>query len=214
MGVAVTAEPIARTEEPDAPVLAEAPETPVFLGARRRVTWLRAAGAAVGALVVLWLIALVAGVLGFGNVTGLSLPGLDRANKPVLHRTTSPVVPALGGSRSASDARRKSSTSISLRARGTPPRSRSRVFAGRRARGQGRSSAPRRAATRTPSISASPSAGTIHGKHLGSNSGSGTSSPSTSTSHRVAAPGRQRSVTAAPAPASPNARRNRLTTTG
>jgi hypothetical protein len=211
--VAVTAESTARTEELDAPVLVEAPETPVFLGARRRVTWLRAAGIAVGALVVLWLIALVAGVLGFGNVTGLSLPGLDRANTPVLHRTTSPAVPALGGSRSASDARRKSATSISLRARGTPSRSRSGVVAGRRARGQGRSSAPRRLATRTPSTSASPSAGTIHGKHLGT-SGSGTSSPSTSNSHRAAAPGQQRSVTAAPAPASPNARGNRPTTTG
>jgi hypothetical protein len=207
MCVAVTAESIARTEELDAPVV-EAPETPVFLGARRRVTWLRAAGAAVGALVVLWLIALVAGVLGFGNVTGLTLPGLDRANKPVLHRTTSPVVPAL---RSASDARRKSSTSISLRARGTPSRSRSRVVAGRRARGQGRSSAPRRPASGTPSTS--PSAGTIHGKHLG-NSGSGPSSPSTSNSHRAAAPGQQRTAAPAPAPASPNARRNRLTTTG
>jgi hypothetical protein len=213
MGVAVTAESTARTEERDAPVLAEAPETPVFLGARRRVTWLRTAGAAVGALVVLWLIALVAGVLGFGNVTGLSLPGLDRPNKPVLHRTTSPVVPTLGGSRSASGARKKSSTSISLRARGTPSRSRSRVVAGRRARGQGRSSAPRRPATRTPSTSASPSVGTIHGKHLG-NSGSGTPAPSTSDSHRAAAPGQQRSVAAAPAPASPHARRNRPTTTG
>jgi hypothetical protein len=213
MCVAVRAESIARNEEPDAPVLVEAPETPVFLGARRRVTWLRAAGVAAGALVVLWLIALVAGVLGFGNVTGLSLPGLDRTNKPVLHRTTSPVVPALGGSRSAFDPRRKFSTSISLRARGTPSRSRSRVVAGRRARGQGRSSAPRRPAGRTPSTSASPSAGTIHGKHLG-NSGSGISSPSTSNSHRAAAPGQQRIVAAAPAPASPNARRNRLTTTG
>jgi hypothetical protein len=214
MSVAVTAESIVQTEEPDTPVLADEPETPIFLGARRRVTWLRAAGVAVGALVVLWLIALVAGVLGFGNVTGLNLRGLDRPNKPVLHRTAAPVVAALGGSRAASDGRRKSSTSISLRARGTPSRSRgrSRVVAGRRARGQGRSSAPRRPATRTPSTSASPPAGTNRGKHLG-NSGSGTS-PSTSNSHRAAAPGQQRTSPAASVPASPNARRNRQTTTG
>ena len=185
-------------------------ETPVFLGARRRVAWLRAAGVAVGAVVVLWLVALVAGVLGFGSVPGLRLPGLDGAKKPVLHRTAVPVTAVLGGSRTASGIRRTSSTSNSLRARGTPSRDRSPVVAGRRTRGQGGSSARHRSAAKTPSTSASPSAGTVHGKHLGSG-GSGTSSPSTSNPHRATAPGQLRSI---PAPSSPNARSNRLTTTG
>src|SRR4051794_39187639 len=181
-----------QTEALETPVLAEAPETPVFLGARRRVRWLRAAGVAVGALVVLWLIALVAGVLGFGSVTGLSLPGLDGGKKPVLHRTAVPVTAGLGGSRIAPRIRptTSTSTSISLRARGTPSRApgRSRVLAGRRARGRGGSNAPHRSARTAPSTSAAPSAGTVHGRHLG-NGGSGTSSPSTSNSHRAAAPG-------------------------
>jgi hypothetical protein len=197
--VAVTAESIVQTQEPETPVVEV--ETPVFLGARKRVTWLRAAGVGIGALVVLWLVALVAGVLGFGNVTGLSLPGLEGTKKPVLHRTAVPVTAVLGGS---------SSTSNSLRARGTPSSGSSRVLAGRRTRGQGGSSAPHRSAAKTPSTSASPSAGTVHGKHLGSG-GSSTSSPSTSNSHRADAPGQQGTV---PAPSSPNARRNRLTTTG
>jgi hypothetical protein len=199
-------------------------ETPVFLGARRRVTWLRGAGVAVGAVVVLWLVALVAGVLGFGSVAGLGLPGVDGAKAPVLHRAARPAPAALGGLRTASLARQTSSASISLRARGTPShmRGRSRVFAGRRARGQGRSSAPRRPSIRRSSTSAPstrggsvppPSARAGHGRHLGKG-GSGTSSPSTSVSHRAAAPGQQRTKPAASAPSSPNAHRNRLTTTG
>src|SRR5256885_13577902 len=129
-------------------------EPPAPLGPGRRVPWRRPAGIAVGALVVLWLIALVAGVLGFGNVTGLSLPGLDGVKKPVLHRTAVPVTAGLGGSRIAPRIRptTSTSTSISLRARGTPSRApgRSRVLAGRRARGQGGSQAPHRSGRTAP----------------------------------------------------------------
>jgi hypothetical protein len=197
-------------------------ETPVFLGARRRVTWLRGAGVAAGALVVLWLVALVAGVLGFGSVAGLSLPGLDAAKTPVLHRAAGRVTAGPGGLRTSPGLRQMSSTSISLRARGTPSRDRgrSRGFAGRRARGHGRASAPHRRSVGRSRTSAPgsrgrsvavPPARAVHGRHLGKG-GSGTSSPPTSNSHRAGAPGQQRTKPTASAPASPNARRNRLTT--
>jgi hypothetical protein len=202
---ATRTEPTLHTQEP---------ETPVFLGARRRVTWLRAAGLAAGALVVLWLVALVAGVLGFGNVTGLSLPGVEGAKTALLHRSAEQVT--------AAGIRRTSSAS--LRSRGTPAAAggHSQVVARRLAGGQAGSDAAHRRAVTRPSTAApgtkggsvaSPSAGAVHGNHLG-NVGSGTTSPSTSKSHRSAAPGHQRTVTTAPTPSSPNARRNRLTATG
>jgi hypothetical protein len=185
------------------------------------VTWLRAAGLAIGAVVVLWLVALVAGVLGFGNVTGLSLPGLDGPKSAVLHPTA--------GQTTAAGIRRTSSTAISLRSGSTPStvRGRPQIAARGSAGGQAGPGAARRPATTRPSTAAptttsgsvaTPSAGTVHGKHLG-NGGSGTSSPSTSNPstsnpHRTTAPGQQKTVPAASTPTSPNARRNRQTTTG
>ena len=201
MCVAVRAESIVR---------AEGPETQVFLGPRRRVTWLRAGGVAVGVVVVLWLVALVAGVLGFGNVSGLRLPGLDRPTRPVLHRTTEPVT--------ASSIRRASSTGTSPRS--TPSTARSQVLARRGAGGQAGPGGARRPAGTRPSTSTtnagslvSPSVGAIPGNRLGS-SGLGTSSTSTSNSNRTNAPGQQDTRPAAPTPSSPNARANRPTTTG
>ena len=198
-------------------------ETPVFSGARRRLPWLRAAAIAAGALVVLWLAALVAGVLGFEGVSGLSLPGVDGARTPVLHRAPDPEsVSAAGalrpGTAGGSAARRLRAATVH-----------SRLGSGGSASGAG-TSAPRRAtrpaapsgtshsgaARPTASLPATSGSGTSPtvtssgpGRHLGS---SGTGSTTTSSSsHRATAPGQ---LDAKPVPQSSHARSNRTTTIG
>jgi hypothetical protein len=54
---------------------------PVFVaGGRRRHNAVRLAGTTLGLLLAGWLAALAAGVIGFGPLPGLSLPGADHAN--------------------------------------------------------------------------------------------------------------------------------------
>jgi hypothetical protein len=79
-------------------------ERPVFVASDgRRARWLRCAGAAAVILGCLWLAGLGVGMLGFGQLPGLSLPSIGRAaDGPSLDRVTptprsSQVSPAVAG---------------------------------------------------------------------------------------------------------------------
>jgi hypothetical protein len=180
-------------------------EAPVFSGAARRGRWLRRAGLGVAALVVLWLIALIAGVLGFDSVPGLSLPALEGRPSAVFHRDaeTVPAVPRLRASIAGSShavgvaGRRSSPTSPAVRRPVEPQSVRRQAAPGRRS-----PSTPSRGAA--PVSAAAPVVKAPAGRSLGASG----APPAQSNSHRADAPGQQLAPTD-PGPRSPRALGNR-----
>ena len=192
-------------------------EAPVFSGASRRGRWLRRAGLAAAAIVVLWLIALIAGVLGFDGVPGLSLPALRDQPAAVLHRDPE-ALPTVGRLRASSAggsgdavvaAGRRSSVAGSaappVASRALGPRTERRPAAPPRRPGGSRSTG-----STPPSRAGVPPAPTAPVATSPGDSGLGAprSPPGQSKSHRADAPGQQRAP-ADPGPRSPRARGNR-----
>jgi hypothetical protein len=198
-------------------------ETPIFTGAGRRLPWLRAAAIAFGVLVVLWLAALVAGMVGFGAVSGLSLPGLGGSPAPVLHRAPAPVTSAGVRSRLTGAAVAGRHPSATGRGRAAARRTGASGTAGgsttsssRGASGTGHRNTARHGSS-TSSSSATSGGGALggaitHGQRIGqSRTPTTTSSSPSSSSHRSTAPGQS---DVKPGGGSPQSRANRTTTLG
>jgi hypothetical protein len=187
-------------------------EVPVFSGGVRRGYWLRRGGLAAAALVVVWLLALIAGVLGFDSVPGLSLPALRGQPSAVFHRDREPL-PTVGRFRASTAGgsgraivvagyRAPSASPSSSRSAG-PPAVRGRVAPQRRSSGSPSASPAPPSHGPAPAAPAAPIATAPTG-HLGTSG----APPAKSNSHRADAPGQQ-AAPADPAPRSPRARANR-----
>lgn len=166
---------------PAPPISPEAEEPAVFVAADgARARRLRLVGRAVAALVALWLVALVAGTLGFGSLPGLS--GLPSLQHP------------FGGADHARSVAHKKGADAARRARVVAAQQRARARARQLARGKAR----RRAAGQTgssPAAGSGPAAtppATVQNPGTGRANAPGQLKPAPASSKRQQAPGQVR----------------------